>query len=159
MLTLSLDSLTGLMKSTVYFLHPNTEDANEELIYLVANSFRTCLYAFGFWLLTMKTSRLSSKLIRIDSDTTTFLVGKTGILQVLFCIAGIVITFFAISACWSQLTMVVTWDYNGLPEKHRTAIYLMQIGVPVTKGLLGLAFIFFSWGLARLLTSVKKKEE
>jgi hypothetical protein len=151
MLTLSVDSLFGFIKSTTYFINPNAE----ALTYLVANSFRTCLFAFGFWLLTIKTSLVLNKLIKTDSETTTFTIDKTDMLQVLFCAAGIVITFFAISDFWNQYAMSTTRDYDDLPEKYKEAIYLAQIGIPATRVLLGIIFIFLSRKLAHLLTRKK----
>lgn len=158
MLTLALESLTGLIKSTPYFFYPDTESATESLIYLVANSFRTCLYAFGFYFLTIKTTGLTKKLIKTDTDPGTFTIDKTDMLQILFCVAGILITFFAVSEFWTQMTMTSLYDYSFVPENKRTIYYMLMLGVPTTKGIIGLTFIFFSGGLSRLLTRNKNEK-
>ena len=83
MLTLSIDSFIGLIKSMPYFFHPEEQKANEDLIYLIANSLRILIYSIGFWLLTIKTSRLLTKLIKEDSKSEKFAISKIDLLQIL----------------------------------------------------------------------------
>jgi hypothetical protein len=157
LLTIAFDSLIGVVKSSTYFFKPHSADTNEDLIYFVVNSFRTIFYIFGFWLLTFKTDYLTEKLIKSNSENTSlFTIDKADLLQVLFSTSGIVITFFSVSELWNALTMASIWNYTDIPEKNRFLIYLMQIGIPITKGLIGLTLIFASGGLARLLTRKKK---
>ena len=157
LLTVAFDSLIGIAKSSTYFFTPHSADSNEDLIYFIVNSFRTFFYIFGFWLLTFKTDYLTGKLIKTNSENTSpFTIDKADLLQILFSTSGIIITFFSVGELWNALTMASIWNYNDIPEKNRFLIYLMQIGIPITKGLIGLTLIFASGGLARLLTRKKK---
>jgi len=151
-----LDSLTGFIKSTSYFFYPDSKAATESFIYLVANSFRTCLYAFGFYYLTFKTTRLSKILIKTDTNPGTFAIDKSDMLQVLFCVVGILITFFSISEFWTQMTMTSLYDYSFVPDNKRSMYFMLMLGIPITKGIMGLIFIFLSGRLPRLLTRNKK---
>lgn len=160
MLILSLDSLILLIKSMKYFIHIRLElaDEYEELLYLIANSFGTTLYAVGFVLLTLKTSLVTNRLIKSDSDTVIFSINKTDMLEVLFIAAGIIILFFSISECWSQVLMGTIWWWNSDDfgeGRYRTAVFFIQIGVPLSKAFLGLSFILFSGRLVRLLMKLK----
>lgn len=157
LLTVAFDSLIGIAKSSTFFFIPHSADSNEDLIYFIVNSFRTFFYIFGFWLLTFKTDYLTAKLIKTNSENTSpFAIGKADLLQILFSTSGIIITFFSVSELWNALTMSSIWNYNDIPEKNGFLIYLMQIGIPLTKGLIGLTLIFASGGLARLLIQKKK---
>jgi hypothetical protein len=157
LLTVAFDSLIGIAKSSTYFFMPHSADSNEGLIYFTVNSFRTIFYTFGFWFLTFKTDYLTAKLIKANAENaSSFTIDKADILQILFSTSGIIITFFSVSELWNALTMASIWNYNDIPEKNRLLIYLMQIGIPITKGLIGLTLIFASAGLTRLLTRKKK---
>ena len=153
LLTIAFDSLIGIAKSSTYFFIPHSAESNKDLIYFEVNSFRTIFYIFGFWLLTFKTDYLTTKLIKTNAENTTaFAIDKVDLLQILFSTAGIIITFFSVSELWEALTMASIWTYNDIPEKNRFIIYLMQIGIPSTKGLIGLTLIFAPGRLARMLT-------
>lgn len=158
LLTVAFESLIGVLKSSTFFFTPNSADTNENLIYFIANSFRTVFYSFGFWVLTIKTNLLNDKLIKDNPDSkSVFNIEKNDLLQTLFTASGIIILIFSISEIWNALTMVNYWnEYNAIREKYRLSLHLMEIGVPTTKGLIGLTLIFFSNRLARLLTRRKK---
>jgi hypothetical protein len=157
MLTLSIDSFIGLIKSMPYFFHPEEQKANEDLIYLIANSLRILIYSIGFWLLTIKTSRLLTKLIKEDSKSEKFAISKIDLLQILFSISGIIIIFFAISEIWTTLTMTSLYDYDFVPKEKKNLYYSLMFGSPISKLILGLIMLLFSSTLSRVLARKDRK--
>ncbi|MFI5141781.1 MAG: hypothetical protein ACHQII_05450 [Bacteroidia bacterium] len=157
LLTIALDSLVSLAKSAVYFFNPSANDANDELIYFIASLFRFIVYAFGFWLLVFKTAYVSQKLIKTNADSpSVFNINKVDLLQILFLASGIIIAFFASTELWSMLTMAILWNYQNISQENRHLIYLMQIGIPVTKALMALVLIVASGRLAKLFLGNKQ---
>ena len=152
LLTLTINNLGLVFRSSNYFVHPLTDSTVEDLIYLWVGCFNTLLYGFGFWLLTFKTSYLSEKLIPNDTDVASFTIDKTAFLQILFCAAGIIIVFFSISDFWDQITMTSLWDYSFVPN-HKRLLYYLLLYVPSTsKIVIGLVFMLFSKKISHLLT-------
>ncbi len=152
MLTISISSMVDTFKSLSFYMYGDTENVNENLIYLIINIFKTGLYAFGFWLLTLKTARITGKLVKVDSNAATFTINKAELLHVLFCAAGIIVLFFSISDFWTTLILTSSWDYDFLPEGKRAMYFMLMLAVPLTKVIFGLILIFFSQKLTRRLT-------
>ena len=158
MLTLAVDSLVNFAKSTTYFLHPNTVEGTEDLIYLTSNTFRTLFYTFGFWLLTFKTNKVVGKLFRSNTDSTIAL-DQHGILQVTLSAAGLLITFSAISSFWYQTMVAGLWDLDFVKGTKWALTQVLLICAPATKGILGLSLIIWSGRIAKWITRKNKKEK
>ena len=156
LLTLAIDSLILVVKSSTFFFKTNAPETNEDLVYFVANTFRMVFYVFGFWLLIFKTSLLKEKLIKDNPENISlFNIEKSDLLQILFCASGIIISIISISDVWLAITMLNLREYDGIPENARLIIFTMQLGIPTTKLLVGLSLIFASTRLAKFLTKKK----
>lgn len=152
LLIMALDSIVGLIVSTTYFLNPNSPDSNKDLVYLLANSFRILFSAFGFWLLTFKTNNIVNKILKNNSENTiTFNIDKKDFMQILFCASGIIVVYFATNEFWNALTKTVLWNTDNLPESKVQLLYFIQLGIPLSKLIIGLILIFQSGKLVRLI--------
>jgi len=158
MLIMAFDGLTSSLMYATYFLDEPTERSNEDLVYFSIYMTKFIVYTLGFWLAVFKSEKIANYLMKTNSTSTAIDVNKDDLLQVLLSTSGIMITYFSIGDFWNSLTMASVWDYENLPEKYRNSIYLMQLGIPLTKGLAGIGLIFGSSRLVRFTGNLSKKQ-